>query len=73
MVTKGSEYDFWQEGVYNSHEDVYRCFAYKVFSNDFIKMSQGFGSDCNGMNSGLHFDSGFREISLTRVRKGALN
>ena len=41
MVTKGSEYDFWQEGAYNAHEDIYRCFAYKAYSNDFIKMAQG--------------------------------
>ena len=41
MVTKGSEYDFWQEGAYNAHENIYRCFAYKAYSNDFIKMAQG--------------------------------
>ena len=41
VVTKGSEYDFWQEGAYNAHEDIYRCFAYKAYSNDFIKMAQG--------------------------------
>ena len=41
VVTKGSEYDFWQEGVYNAHENIYRCFAYKAYSNDFIKMAQG--------------------------------
>ena len=41
VVTKGSEYDFWQEGAYNAHENIYRCFAYKAYSNDFIKMAQG--------------------------------
>ena len=41
VVTKGSEYDFWQEGAYNAHEHIYRCFAYKAYSNDFIKMAQG--------------------------------
>ena len=70
VVTKGSEYDFWQEGVYNSHENVYRCFAFKAYSENFIKMAQGFGSDCNGMSSDLKFDSAFRAMDLTRVRKG---
>ena len=32
-------------------------------------MAQGFGSDCNGMSSELNFDSGFRAMSLTKVRK----
>ena len=32
-------------------------------------VAQGFGSDCNGMSSELNFDSGFRAMSLTKVRK----
>ena len=60
VVTKGSEYDFWQEGVYNSHEDIHRCFAFKAYSKNYVKMAQGFGSDCNGMSSELNFDSAFR-------------
>ena len=60
MVTKGSEYEYWQEGVLNEHENVHRCFAFKGYSRDFVKMAQGFGSDCNGMSNELNFDSAFR-------------
>lgn len=68
VVTKGSEYEFWQEGSYLSHDQVHRCFAYKTFSNqEFIKMSQGIGSDCNGMSGDLNFDTGLRGAFINHV------
>ncbi len=71
MVTKGSEYEFWQEGSYNTFEHIHRCFAYKIHSNgDFIQMAQGTGSDCNGMRGNLNLnDNAFRQLSLTKHKE----
>ena len=60
VVTKGLEYDFWQEGNYNEDENVYRCFAYKVYSNNAVRMAQGYTSSCSGFNSELSLDSAYR-------------
>lgn len=69
VVTKGSEYEFWDETTYKSHEDVFRCFAYKAFPNGFIRLAQGIGSDCNGMSGQLNFDTALRTMSLTKIKK----
>ena len=48
VVTKGSEYEYWDESSYKATEDTYRCFVYKI-TDLGLQLSQGLGRDCNGI------------------------
>ena len=72
LVTKGSEYEYWDESTYKANEDVFRCYAYKI--NDLgFQLSQGLGSDCKGINGDLTIENGLRNMNLMKINKNIKN
>lgn len=70
IITRGSEYEYWDESGYKNKDDVYRCWAIQSLDNGrLIKMSQGFGSDCRGLGSAMTPENGFRNMLLSKMNR----